>query len=102
MVKFVILLHTIYKCLCVVALDRYCSSDGADETPVPFCPAQDAVLVEKSRHGNNRENNKVSWAFITVRGLTHVCQSNSAMEHKKITENGTLLIYRIYFLYIYI
>lgn len=38
MVKFAILLHTIYKRLCVVAL---C---GADGTPVLFCPAQGAVL----------------------------------------------------------
>lgn len=85
------------------------SSDGADETPVPFCPAQGAVLVKEGSHGNNREHNKVSWKFIILRGLANFCQfsfweNNSspstrsfAKENKKITENGTLLIYCIYF-----
>lgn len=34
--------------------------NGADGTPVPFCPAQGAVLVREGCHGNNREHNKVS------------------------------------------
>lgn len=86
--------------------------NGADGTPVPFCPAQGAVLV---RGWQQRRIQRSQLKIYNIEGPRQLPPVQSLRKEllakqtlplqrkiKKITENGTLVIYCIYFLYIYI
>lgn len=106
MVKFAFLLHTIYKCLCVAALE---SSEWSWCNFGPILSCTGRRTCQRVLSWQRRQRNKVSWKFVTLRGLaasaSSVCEKiipSRANKNRKTTESGTLFIYCIYFVHLYI
>lgn len=101
MVKFAFLLHTIYKCLCVAALN---SSEWSWWNSGPILSCTGRCTCQRVSSWQRRQRNKVSWKFVTLRGLDNVCQfslweNNSFPSQQKLENN--IKWHPLYILYIF-